>query len=185
MHAVFRSIRELSRHWTLTAISAFSLSIAMALGVVALSISNTFLLLPPSAPSPDRLVTIYHRGPAEPIEEISYPDYEYYRRNNHVFTDIAAAPNSIDVSVDYTDDGREVKIAGRPVSENYFAVLGIRPFLGRLFAPGDDLSKSRLAVMTYACWRRLGSDRNIVGKVVAGKTIVGVTPKEFVAAITA
>src|SRR5689334_7210404 len=102
MKAVLRSILTLRRHWTLTAISAFSLSIAMALGIVALSVSNTFLLLPPSAPAADRLVMIYHHGPSEPIEQISYLDYDYYRRNNHVFTDIAAATASVAISVDFS-----------------------------------------------------------------------------------
>ena len=32
---------------------------------------------------------------------MSYPDYEYFRKNNHVFTDIAAAPNSIGLNVDF------------------------------------------------------------------------------------
>jgi hypothetical protein len=43
-------MRILGKHWKLTAIAVFSLSIAMALGVIALSFSNTFLLLPPAAP---------------------------------------------------------------------------------------------------------------------------------------
>ena len=33
--------------------------------------------------------------------------------------------------------------------------------------------------MTYSCWKRLGADPKIVGKAVAGVTILGVTPKEF------
>ena len=67
----------------------------MALGVLSLSISNTFLLLPPAAPEPDRLVMIYSRSTGEAVGQVSYPDYKYYRENNHVFTDLAAAPNSI------------------------------------------------------------------------------------------
>ena len=89
-----RSVRLLRRHWKLTAISAFSLSIAMALGI-GLSVSNTLLILPPAAPEPDRLVTIYARASGKPIDQISYLDYlDYkdYRKNNHVFSDIAAAP---------------------------------------------------------------------------------------------
>ena len=39
----------LIKHWKLTAIAVFSLSIAMALCVVALSVSNVLLLLPLSA----------------------------------------------------------------------------------------------------------------------------------------
>ena len=175
---VFRSTRILLKHWKLTAIAVFSLSIAMALGVISLSVSNTFLLLPPAAPEPDRLVKIYTRSPTEAMANVSYPDYKYYRENNHVFTDIAAAPNSIQVSEDFDDD-REIKVVARPVSDNYFAVMGLRPYLGRLFAPGDDSVAKPVAVMTYSCWKRLGSDPNISGKEIAGFTIVGVAPREF------
>ena len=171
-------MRILSRNWKVSAIAVLSLSIAMALGILSLSVMNTFLFLPPSAADPSRLVMIYSRSNVKPIEQISYPDFEYFRRNNHVFTDIAAAPNSISVNGD-VDENREIKVLSRPVSDNYFAVLGIRPFLGRLFAPGDDQNRAQIAVMTYACWLRLGSDPNIVGKTIVGRTIVGVTPKEF------
>jgi putative ABC transport system permease protein len=175
---VSRSTRILLKHWKLTAIAVFSLSIAMALGVLSLSVSNTFLLLPPAASEPDRLVKIYSRTPTEAISAVSYPDYKYYRENNRVFTDIAAAPNSIQVSTN-NDGKREIKVVARPVSENYFAVMGLRPYLGRLFAPGDDSVAKPVAVMTYSCWKRLGADPNISGKEIAGYTIVGVAPREF------
>jgi len=175
---VFRSTRILLKHWKLTAIAVFSLSIAMALGVISLSVSNTFLLLPPAASEPDRLVKIYTRSPTEAVGAVSYPDYKYYRENNHVFTDIAAAPNSIQVNSSFDGD-REIKVVARPVSDNYFAVMGLRPYLGRLFAPGDDSVAKPVAVMTYSCWKRLGSDPNISGKEIAGYTIVGVAPREF------
>jgi len=173
------SIRVLRRQWKLAAIAIFSLAIAIALGVVGLSVTNTILVLPPAAPEPERLVAISGRVPGNPIEQISYPDYAYYRDHNHVFTDISAAPNAIDVRVDLNFGGRDVRVILRPVSENYFAVLGIRPYLGRVLSPGDDQGKADIAVMTYSCWKRLGSDHHIVGKVVAGITIVGVAPKEF------
>jgi len=150
----------------------------MALGVISLSVSNTFLLLPPAASEPDRLVKIYTHSPTEAMGGVSYPDYKYYRENNRVFTDIAAAPNAIQVSASF-DGGREVKVVARPVSDNYFAVMGLRPYLGRLFAPGDDSVAKPVAVMTYSCWKRMGSDPNISGKEIAGFTIVGVAPREF------
>ena len=95
MPSAIRSLRILRKHWKLAAIAVFSLSIAMALGVITLSISNTFLFLPPAAAEPDRLVAIYSRADSSAVDEISYPDFQYYRKNNRVFTDIAAAPNSI------------------------------------------------------------------------------------------
>jgi len=33
------------------------------------------------------------------VDQISYPDFQYYLQNNHVFTDVAAAPNSISTLV--------------------------------------------------------------------------------------
>ena len=182
MIAALRSLRVLRHHWRLTVISAFSLSVAMALGILGLTVSNTILVLPPVAPAPDRLVMIYARSDANAIDEISYPDYQYFREHNHVFTDIGAAPNSIGAMADFNFEGREVSLMTRPVSENYFAVLGIRPHLGRMFAPGDDESQTKIAVMTWSCWKRLGSDPHIIGKVIAGNTIVGVTPKNFTGA---
>jgi len=136
MRSAIRSLFSLRKNWKLTAIAVFSLSIAMALAVVSLSVSNTLLILPPAGVDPGRLVTIYSRAPDEPIGEISYPDYKYFRENSRVFTDIAAAPNSISVNFQMDEHG-EVRIVSRPVSENYFVVLGLRPFLGRLFAPGE------------------------------------------------
>ena len=175
---VARSLRILRKHWKLTAIAVFSLSIAMALGVVSLSFTNTLLLLPPAASQPERLVAIASHSVEEAVGQISYPDYKYFREHNHVFADIAAAPNSFSVNAG-NDGTREVKVVSRPVSENYFEVLGIHPYLGRFFSPGDDQAKMAAAVMTYSCWQRLGSDRNIVGKQVTGVTILGVAPKEF------
>ena len=174
-----KALRTARRYWKLIAVSCFSLSIAMALGVLALSVSNTMLLLPPSGAEPDRLVMIYSHSAHEDVGKVSYPDYEYFRNNNHVFTGIAAAPNSIGLNVAFEDDGGEVKLATRPVSANYFAVLGIRPFLGRFFTTGETAESSKEAVMSWQCWKRLGSKRDIIGKEMAGWTIVGVAPPSF------
>jgi predicted permease len=178
MILILRPIRVLTRYWKLAGIAIFSLSIAMALGIVCLSLTNTFFILPPAAPAPDRLVMIHSRLPGEDIGQFSYLDYKYYREKNTVFTDIAAIPNDITVQTNF-DGKQETKAVGRAVSDNYFSVLGVRPFLGRFYSPGEDDAKGPIAVMTYACWERLGSDPNIVGKTVANYTIIGVTPKEF------
>ena len=176
--ATRRSFRTLRENWKVTVVAILSLGVAMALGVVSLSASTTFLLLPPSGVEPDRLVTISESAPGSDSREISYPDYQYFRANNHVFTDIAAAPNSVSVNFQSGDDG-DIRVISRPVSENYFSVLGIKPLLGRLFIAGDDRAEPRVAVMTYACWKRLGSNPKMVGRNIAGYSVVGVAPPEF------
>ncbi|MDE3196704.1 MAG: ABC transporter permease [Acidobacteriota bacterium] len=171
----------LRKHWKLTSVAIFSLSIAMALGVVALSVGNTALLLPPAAPDAGSLVNIYSHAPSDtdPVNQISWLDYQYFRANNHVFTGLAAAPNSISLNVDSDFDHQVVRVASRPVSANYFTVLGIRPFLGRFFSADDDEHDNRVLVMTYTCWKRLGSNPHIVGKKLGEATIIGVTPASF------
>ena len=171
-------MRGLRKHWKLTAVAIVSLAIAMAVGVLALSVSNTALLLAPSAKNPGELEMIYGRSPGKPFGEISYPDYQYFRENNHVFTDLAAAPETISVNGSW--DGKQwVKVTIRPVSENYFSVMGFHAHLGNLFSPGDDSAKMPAAVMTYACWQRLGSDPKIIGTNLMGFTIVGVAERDF------
>jgi hypothetical protein len=177
MSRLFRYHRVLLRkHWKLTAIAVVSLSLALALAILSLSLANTFLFLQPAAPQAERLVSIHTRTTANTVDQVSYPDFQFYRKNNHVFTDVAAEPNSISIFADTENQRKQIRVFARPVSDNYFAVLGLRPFLGRFFIAGDDESKTSPAVMTYTCWRRLGQDRQIVGKAIAGYTIVGVTP---------
>lgn len=184
MRPLLRSLRILRKNWKLTAIAIFSLSIAMALAVISLSVSNTSLLVPPAGVAPDRLVTIYARTPESSVDHFSYPDYEYYRDNNRVFADVAAIPEGITAirtTLSGADDAsaQEVIAFSDATTANYFAVLGLRPLLGRFFSTPDYSSKASVCVLTYSYWTRLGSDPNIVGKELGGTTIIGVAPKQF------
>ncbi len=179
-------IRSLLKNWKLNSIAVFSLAIAMALSVVVLSLSNAILLRPPVAHNPERLVTIYTVAGNGAKESFSYPDYQYIRDHNRVFSGVAAL--SYGVSKDQTSYGNRDELAeSNTVSDNYFEVMGIQPFLGRCFAPGDDRRRAAFAVLTYSCWKRWGADQGIVGKTVTinrhALTILGVAPKLFIAPV--
>lgn len=175
-------LRMLQKNWKLASIAAFSLSVAMALSVAGLSVFNGIMLRPPVATAPERLVTIYTASPTSEFDGVSYPDYKYYRDSNHSFSAVAAFPNGISLR-HMTHGDRDETGTVEAASDNYFSVMGIPPFLGQLFAPGDDEKKTPSAVLSYSCWKRWGSDPEIVGKtvVVNGQTLViqGVTPKNF------
>jgi predicted permease len=76
---------------------------------------------------------------------------------------------------------------GELVSGDYFQVLGVRPYLGRVFAGdenSDKLGAFPVAVISHRLWRNhFLSDPAIVGKTVRVNryplTIVGVTPPAF------
>jgi predicted permease len=72
------------------------------------------------------------------------------------------------------------------VTGNFFTGLGVKPALGRLFAPGEgeQIGASRTAVLSYAFWNsHMGSDPGVVGRqaLVNGKPteIIGIAPKGF------
>lgn len=175
-------LRVLLKNWKLTSVAVFSLAVAMAISVIGLAIFNTTLLRPPAATAPDRLVTIYTRTPASQFDDVSYLDYKYYRDNNKVFSGVAAFPNDIWKFPLVFGDRNDFDTLSA-VSDNYFDVMGIRPALGRMFAPGDDDKKTPSVVLSYSCWQRWGADPQIVGKTVTFRrrplTIVGVAPKSF------
>src|SRR5579872_2036549 len=177
------ALRMLRKNWKLASIAAFSLAVAMALSVAGRGIFNGIMLRPPVAAAPEQLVSIFAASSAGEVHNVSYPDYEYYRDNNHSFSGLAAFPQQIGLrpmTVDGTDETGTVE----SVSDNYFEVMGIRPSLGRLFVPGDD-KKVPEAILTYSGWKRWGADPKIIGKTVElarqgpTLTIVGVAPKDF------
>jgi predicted permease len=177
-------LRMLAKNWKPASIAAFSLAVAMALSVAGLSVLNGIMLRPPVAAEPNRLVSIYTTAPGSDSHNISYPDYQYYRDSNHSFSGVAAVPEEISL-VPMTVGGLGETGTVESASDDYFEVMGIRPFLGRLFTPGDDEKRVPEAILTYSAWKRWGADPKIVGKTLVltrwrrARTIVGVAPQDF------
>lgn len=75
---------------------------------------------------------------------------------------------------------------GELVSGSFFEVLGVKPHLGRLIAPSDDLAPGAhpVVVLSHRYWqRRFGGDPAIVGTTLRlsgyPMTVIGVTPPGF------
>ena len=71
------------------------------------------------------------------------------------------------------------------VSPNYFDVLGVRPEIGRTFAPEEGRAAAPVAIISRALWmREFGGDTGVIGRPiqVGGQqtlVIVGVAPQGF------
>jgi len=82
---------------------------------------------------------------------------------------------------------RPVRVFGELVSGNYFAVLGVKPALGRTFSrdeSGDSEGAYPVAVIGYRLWQAyFNSDPRAIGRTISVNrlpvTIVGVAPPEF------
>ncbi len=175
------ALRQMRRSPGFAITAVFILALGIAANVIVLGVVQALILQPLDAPRPDRVVTFATREQGYPI--YSYPEVRDVRDGNTVFSGVAA----------YMFDlfGLEVNGTTRPawgdeVSGQFFEVMDVKPFLGRLLRRADDdhPGAAEVAVITWPAWKNtFGSDPNIVGKIVRINkhpyTIVGVTPEGF------
>jgi putative ABC transport system permease protein len=72
----------------------------------------------------------------------------------------------VDVNATAEIGGEPVRLQGRRVSANHFAVFGIAPVIGRTFREEEDRAgAANVLVISHAAWQqRFGSDPNILGR---------------------
>jgi len=177
------AIRTMLKRPGFTAIAVVTLALGIGASTAIFSVVNAALLRDLPYAEPGRLFHVWEVTPQKNFaqREFSYPDYQDYQ-NNQSFEGIAA----------YTGGGGIMSGRGEPervfapaASANFFSVLGVQPFLGRTFQPGDEKQGAqRVVVLTHGMWQqRLGGDQNIIGQplTVNGDphTVVGVLPAGF------
>jgi predicted permease len=159
--------------------------LCLALGIGAnttiFSMVSAFLLRPTPGSEPERLVTI---GRGERLSPISYPDYLALRDGSRTLSGLAVLYEPMPMSLG--DGDRSELVFGEVVSGNYFEVLGIQPFRGRMFLREEDRIPGAhpVAVISHNLWQnRLGSDPDLVGKTVRlnGRpfTLIGIVAPGF------
>ncbi len=115
--------------------------------------------------------------------------YEHLRDNSPEFEQLAAMQAGIGnggITARSSKSGSLPKASrGEIVTGNYFQVLGIQPYAGRLLAPSDDVPGAPMGVvMSYQSWQRdYASDPSIVGSTFVLNTypvtVLGITSPGF------
>lgn len=183
------ALRMLRKSPAFTVVVALSLGLGIGVNTTIFSFVNAALFRPPAVDKPGQLAEVWQhtktRSDFNSYSPLSFPDFDYYRTNNHVFSDMIAFESEFgDVSWNHGDYSEN--ITGELVSGNFFSVLGVNAVLGRILSAEDDRVEgaSPVVVLRYASWQqKFASDPNIVGKELtlnAHKfTIVGVAPQKF------
>jgi predicted permease len=167
--------------------------VTLALGIGAntaiFSVVDAALIRPLPYWQPNRLITLSEVRPQEGKSgetdtrnwNASYPDYLDWTRQSKSFQSLAGFGGDI-----FTLHGTEPElIFGAQTTINFFSTLGVKPFLGRDFAPGEDLPAGpKVAILSYGSWlRRFGGDKQILGRALdldnKSVSIIGVLPREF------
>lgn len=182
-----RAARVLLARPLFTATVIISLSLGIGANVAIFSLLRVALWKPLPVEHPEQIVHLQRPLPEVPGEEYSdsYMLFRELRDAARPDAEVFAKAETALVKFGLDAESRE-RATGEAATANYFAVLGVRPFLGRLFQPDDDSINGgrRVAVLSYRFWaERFQSDPSALGKTVFYKetpyTIVGVAEPGF------
>ena len=179
------AIRVLRGSPGFTAVAVLTLALGIAANTTVFGWIDTLLVRPFSGVAGGgRLAALETVSPNGEYSNTSYRDYRDYRDSVNSFSGLAASLlNAFNVGP--VENPR--RIFGEYVSGNYFAVLGVKPVIGRAFLPSeysDNPGASPRAVIGYRLWQSLfQGDPRVVGRTIRVNryqlTVAGIAPEEF------
>jgi putative ABC transport system permease protein len=165
--------------------AAAVLTLALGLGATSaiFTIVDATLLRPLPYPHPDELVAIQDDLPGVGSMDVgmSTPEWKDWQRSG-IFESVS--PTWYDDN-NLTGSSQPARVRLLTVAANYFAVLGVKPGIGRTFNPDDPTPGFNLeVVISDGMWKRaFAADPDVIGRVITLDTdpyrIVGVMPPDF------
>ncbi len=107
------------------------------------------------------------------------PDFLDYRERQTVFSSLAA--RTVFGSAVISGGNNPERVVASNATANFFATLGVQPFLGRTFRPEEEQGTHDVVIISHGLWQqRLGETADVRGTVLTidGRphTVVGVLP---------
>ena len=178
--------RQLWNNPGFTIVAALTLALGIGATAAIFSVVNAVLLKPLPYHDPGRIVMLWTDNPSMNLgfHELppAAPDLIEWRARARSFEEIAGMrPRTADVS----EQGDPERAGGAQVTANFFAVVGVRPALGRTFTEEEELlGQDKVAVISHSFWmRHFGGESNLVGKTITvnreRRTLVGIMPPGF------
>jgi predicted permease len=174
--------RMLMKTPSFSAVIVLTLALGIGANAALFSVVNGVLLNPLPFSQPEQLVSLHQSKPNVAIGSIPYPNFRDWQSENQTFSAMAISRES---SFALVGAGEAERVRGRRCTGNLFAVLGVKPALGRDFAPGEDApGAGPVIIISAELWqRRFGAAPDVVGKSLTvddrSYTIVGVLPASF------
>ena len=117
-----------------TLVAILSLSVGIGVNSTVFGFVNALFFKAISVPNSEGLVYVFAGDQGNPYRNTSYYRYTEFRKQNEVFSGIAAysAPPMLMTRGDHTEE-----ISSEVVSGNYFSVLGVQLQRGQGFTHGS------------------------------------------------
>jgi predicted permease len=173
--------RMLARSPGFTAVAVLTLAIAIAATTTVFTWVDAVLLQPlPGLPPGEGTYSVETNPPKG--HGLSYPELLDCQTYLKSLSGLAGSqePAAFDIGEGETPQ----RVWGELVTNNYLAVLGARPLLGRLFRSAENSEQDLVGIISYRLWQtEFHGDPSIVGRTVRVNknqmTIIGVMPPLF------
>jgi predicted permease len=177
------ALRQIRRNPGFSAVAIATLALGIGANTAMFSAVDAVLIRPLPYADADRLVVVWTDSlrTGEAKFYLTPPEWYEWRRQNTVFTDIAATqPGEANLS---SETGPE-QLPALKVTPNFWSVLGAAPQLGRGFTADEDARGARVVVISHGLWhRRFGGSPDVLGHVITLNDnpyeIIGVMPTGF------
>jgi macrolide transport system ATP-binding/permease protein len=177
------ALRWLRRSPAFTIVAIASLAVGIGFNTALFTLVDALVFRPLPVERVDQLVDVFTSGgDGDQYATSSYPDFQDFKAQNQVFSDMLAYSPSM-AALKLTDRSRLAM--GETVTGNYFQLLGVKAQVGRLLLPADDTPGApRAAVISSRLWNleyaaspaAVGQSIRVHGQ---AYTIVGVVPAEY------
>src|ERR1700675_1135036 len=177
-------LRMLGKKPGFTAIAVLTLALGIGANTAIFSVVYAVLLKPLPYSNPDRLFTAFQANTEQGIAETvcSYPNFEEWRAQNHVFSELAG----IDAhQLTLTGRGDPSVVNTSVVTPELFALLDVKPLAGRVFSHQDgEHGAPPVVLVSEDLWRgRFGADPRLIGTSISLDkrpfTVIGIMPAAF------
>jgi putative ABC transport system permease protein len=179
------ALRTLLQNPVFTTVAVVTLALGIGVNAAIFTVVDATLLKPLPYPAPERLMHVWEtrvKQEGSQNMEASYLNFLDYQARAKSFESLAGH-TSRSFRLVRSEGSQMVQVT--LTSGNFFDTLKVKPALGRLYGPDDDLpGAEKVMVLSHGGWQRyFGGDASVLGRTVdlegEPRTIIGVLPASF------
>ncbi len=179
------AVRQLVKAPGFTAVAVLTLALAIGVNSAIFALINGVVLRPMVPVRPQEVVNVFNcrQNANHDYRQFSYNEFRELRESGHdTFADLAAFEFAV---AGIGQDHQMRRSFAFLTSENFFSLMGVRPFRGRFYTADECRPNANVPVVvaSYGFWKRMGGREDFVGSAiyVNGQpyTVIGITPDGF------
>src|SRR5437867_1961118 len=179
------ALRQLLKAPGFTATAVLTLALAIGVNSAIFALINSVVLHSVVPLRPNEVVNVFtaRQNASHDYRQFSYNEYRELRENGgDVFADLAA----LEFAVAGIGRDHEMRRSFAFItSENYFSLMGTKPYRGRFYTAEECKPNANIAVVvtSYGFWKRMGGRNDFVGSTLQINsqpyTVIGIAPDGF------